>query len=106
MANVPSVECNLVSLREVLLQLMIVWYSLSVGTMLDGEPIINLPPKTIELKKVDFTTEERNFYSKLESDSRAQFAVSVHVEVFCDLTQAIYSFITFISLYVHVCRYW
>ncbi|KAK7400514.1 hypothetical protein VNO78_11723 [Psophocarpus tetragonolobus] len=43
------------------------------GTLLDGEPIISLPPKYIELKKVDFSMEERNFYSKLEADSRAQF---------------------------------
>ncbi|XP_062161396.1 helicase-like transcription factor CHR28 isoform X3 [Alnus glutinosa] len=43
------------------------------GTLLDGEPIISLPPKFIELKKVDFSDEERNFYSRLEADSRAQF---------------------------------
>ncbi|XP_022724463.1 helicase-like transcription factor CHR28 isoform X2 [Durio zibethinus] len=43
------------------------------GTLLDGKPIINLPPKVIELKKVEFTNEERDFYSRLESDSRAQF---------------------------------
>ncbi|MBA0720376.1 hypothetical protein Golax_007998 [Gossypium laxum] len=43
------------------------------ATLLDGKPIINLPPKVIELKKVEFTEEERDFYSKLESDSRAQF---------------------------------
>ncbi|XP_022639293.1 helicase-like transcription factor CHR28 isoform X2 [Vigna radiata var. radiata] len=43
------------------------------GTLLDGEPIISLPPKYIELKKVDFSTEERDFYYKLEADSRAQF---------------------------------
>ncbi|KAD4982373.1 hypothetical protein R6Q59_001972 [Mikania micrantha] len=43
------------------------------ATMLDGEPIISLPPKTINLKKVDFTPEEREFYCRLESDSRAQF---------------------------------
>ncbi|KAG6638596.1 hypothetical protein I3843_10G045400 [Carya illinoinensis] len=42
-------------------------------TLLDGEPIISLPPKLIELKKVDFSVEERNFYSRLEADSRAQF---------------------------------
>lgn len=45
------------------------------GTMLDGEPIINLPPKSVELKRVSFSTEERDFYSKLEADSRAQFKV-------------------------------
>ncbi|XVF25859.1 hypothetical protein REPUB_Repub13aG0250200 [Reevesia pubescens] len=43
------------------------------GTLLDGKPIINLPPKVIELKKVEFTEKERDFYSRLETDSRAQF---------------------------------
>ncbi|XP_062096394.1 helicase-like transcription factor CHR28 [Humulus lupulus] len=43
------------------------------GTLLDGEPIINLPPKHVELKKVEFSKEERDFYSRLEADSRAQF---------------------------------
>ncbi|CAK7350660.1 unnamed protein product [Dovyalis caffra] len=43
------------------------------GTLLDGEPIINLPPKVVQLKKVDFTEEERDFYTRLEIDSRAQF---------------------------------
>ncbi|KAL6538643.1 hypothetical protein OROGR_012631 [Orobanche gracilis] len=46
------------------------------STFIDGEPIINLPPKTIELKKVDFSMDERNFYCRLEADSRAQFAES------------------------------
>ncbi|PIA25059.1 hypothetical protein AQUCO_12900001v1 [Aquilegia coerulea] len=45
------------------------------GTLLDGEPIINLPPKSVELRRVDFSMEERDFYSKLEADSRAQFKV-------------------------------
>ncbi|KAJ9563119.1 hypothetical protein OSB04_008279 [Centaurea solstitialis] len=44
------------------------------ATLLDGEPIISLPPKTINLKKVEFTAEERDFYCRLEADSRAQFA--------------------------------
>ncbi|XP_028775534.1 helicase-like transcription factor CHR28 [Neltuma alba] len=43
------------------------------GTLLDGEPIITLPPKYVQLKKVDFSREERDFYSRLEADSRAQF---------------------------------
>lgn len=43
------------------------------GTLLDGEPIIKLPPKKINLTKVDFSTEERDFYTKLEADSRSQF---------------------------------
>ncbi|KAF8411198.1 hypothetical protein HHK36_003742 [Tetracentron sinense] len=45
------------------------------GTLLDGKPIINLPPKTVELKKVVFSKEERDFYNRLEADSRAQFKV-------------------------------
>ncbi|KAK1422654.1 hypothetical protein QVD17_17940 [Tagetes erecta] len=44
------------------------------GTLLKGEPIISLPPKTIILKRVDFSAEERGFYHKLEAESRAQFA--------------------------------
>ncbi|CAL1372727.1 unnamed protein product [Linum trigynum] len=43
------------------------------ATLLDGEPIITLPPKFIELKRVEFTDEERCFYSRLENDSRDQF---------------------------------
>ncbi|XP_051130364.1 helicase-like transcription factor CHR28 isoform X2 [Andrographis paniculata] len=43
------------------------------GTMIDGKPIISLPPKIIQLRKVDFSLEERTFYDKLEADSRQQF---------------------------------
>ncbi|CAL9090980.1 unnamed protein product [Musa textilis] len=43
------------------------------GTVIDGEPILKLPPKSICLKKVDFSHEEREFYLKLEADSRQQF---------------------------------
>ncbi|KAL0375485.1 UNVERIFIED_CONTAM: Helicase-like transcription factor CHR28 [Sesamum radiatum] len=43
------------------------------GTLIDGEPIITLPPKKIHLTRVDFSLEERTFYNKLEADSRKQF---------------------------------
>lgn len=43
------------------------------GTLIDGKPIIILPPKTINLTSVDFSTEERAFYVKLEADSRSRF---------------------------------
>ncbi|KAG2665283.1 hypothetical protein I3760_15G001100 [Carya illinoinensis] len=43
------------------------------GTLIDGEPIIKLPPKKINLTKVNFSIEERAFYTKLEADSRTQF---------------------------------
>ncbi|KAJ4867336.1 SNF2 domain-containing protein / helicase domain-containing protein / zinc finger protein-related [Raphanus sativus] len=42
-------------------------------TLLDGQPIINLPPKKINLKRVDFSVEERSFYKKLEAESQSQF---------------------------------
>ncbi|KAJ4798439.1 hypothetical protein LUZ62_049685 [Rhynchospora pubera] len=45
------------------------------GSLLDGKPIISLPPKTVSLKKVRFSPDERSFYSALESESRAQFKV-------------------------------
>ncbi|KAH6832386.1 SNF2 domain-containing protein / helicase domain-containing protein / zinc finger protein-like protein [Perilla frutescens var. hirtella] len=43
------------------------------GTLIDGKPIINLPPKKVHLTKVEFSSEERAFYEKLEFDSRKQF---------------------------------
>ncbi|CAN6481877.1 unnamed protein product [Victoria cruziana] len=43
------------------------------GTFIDGEPIINLPPKSVCLKKVKFSLEERIFYSNLEAESRLEF---------------------------------
>ncbi|KAG8043599.1 hypothetical protein GUJ93_ZPchr0458g22815 [Zizania palustris] len=42
-------------------------------TLIDGEPIIKLPPKTIQLSKIDFTQEERSFYMMLEEGSREKF---------------------------------
>ncbi|XP_077219521.1 helicase-like transcription factor CHR28 isoform X2 [Tasmannia lanceolata] len=45
------------------------------GTLIDGEPIVNLPPKSVSLKKVVFSEQERAFYSKLEAESREQFKV-------------------------------
>ena len=53
----------------------ILWGSFSVGTLLDGEPIISLPPKSVELKKVEYLEEKQDFYSRLEADSQAQFQV-------------------------------
>ncbi|XP_076882624.1 helicase-like transcription factor CHR28 [Bidens hawaiensis] len=41
--------------------------------LIDGKPIINLPPKTINLTAIDFSPEERAFYQKLEAESRSRF---------------------------------
>ncbi|CAF2077518.1 unnamed protein product [Brassica napus] len=43
------------------------------GTLLDGQPLINLPPKKVNLNKVDFSVEELSFYKKLEAESRFFF---------------------------------
>ncbi|KAH7293668.1 hypothetical protein KP509_28G036100 [Ceratopteris richardii] len=42
---------------------------------IDGEPIINLPEKVVCLEQVDFTSEERAFYTALETQSREQFQI-------------------------------
>ncbi|XP_012459511.1 helicase-like transcription factor CHR28 isoform X3 [Gossypium raimondii] len=43
------------------------------ATLIDGEPIIKLPPKSIHMSKVEFSSEERAFYNQLEADSRSLF---------------------------------
>lgn len=50
--------------------------------MIDGQPIIELPPKTIHLSKVEFSSEERAFYTKLEADSRTKFKVHSVIYLF------------------------
>jgi SNF2 family DNA or RNA helicase len=36
-------------------------------SLIDGKPIINLPPKTEEIQHVVFSEDERAFYNALES---------------------------------------
>ncbi|KAG0481487.1 hypothetical protein HPP92_012345 [Vanilla planifolia] len=45
------------------------------GSLIDGKPIITLPPKIVNLKRVDFSKEELDFYLALEAESREQFKV-------------------------------
>ncbi|XP_068640217.1 helicase-like transcription factor CHR28 isoform X2 [Aristolochia californica] len=42
-------------------------------TQIDGRPVLQLPPKSVSLKKVNFSPQERAFYSSLEADFRSQF---------------------------------
>ncbi|XP_026460206.1 helicase-like transcription factor CHR28 [Papaver somniferum] len=42
-------------------------------TLIDGKPIVTLPPKSISLMKIELSTEERSFYSQLEARSSSQF---------------------------------
>lgn len=69
----------------VIFRLLIPICCIFLGTLIDGKPIVDLPPKTIQLTKVDFSIEERSFYKKLEADSRSQFKV-------CLLFNLYYSF--------------
>lgn len=43
------------------------------GTKIDGKPIVALPPKSILLKELHFSMEERSFYVGLEANYRARF---------------------------------
>ncbi|TVY42355.1 putative ATP-dependent helicase [Lachnellula occidentalis] len=42
-------------------------------SQIDGKPIINLPPKTIETQHVVFSDDELSFYQALESKTQIQF---------------------------------
>jgi SNF2 family DNA or RNA helicase len=42
-------------------------------SLIDGKPIINLPPKTEEIQHVVFSEEEQEFYNSLENKVQIQF---------------------------------
>ncbi|PPQ65989.1 hypothetical protein CVT26_010649 [Gymnopilus dilepis] len=42
-------------------------------SMLDGEILVNLPPKKVELIKLEFSEEEREIYNMVEARSQAKF---------------------------------
>lgn len=42
-------------------------------SLIDGKPLITLPPKTEEITHVVFSEDEKAFYSALEGKSRIQF---------------------------------
>ncbi|TFK47603.1 P-loop containing nucleoside triphosphate hydrolase protein [Heliocybe sulcata] len=42
-------------------------------SMLDGKRLVELPPKTVELRKLEFTTDEREIYNMVEVKSQAVF---------------------------------
>ncbi|KAL2323933.1 hypothetical protein Fmac_022991 [Flemingia macrophylla] len=71
--KVPIHKCPEQGYKKLQAVLRAIMLRRTKGTLLDGKPIITLPPKTTRLSKVDFSIEERAFYTKLESDSRHQF---------------------------------
>jgi hypothetical protein len=40
---------------------------------IDGKPTVDLPPRTVELREVDFDEEERDFYTSLEEKTATMF---------------------------------
>ncbi|KAL3677114.1 hypothetical protein R1sor_027062 [Riccia sorocarpa] len=42
-------------------------------TLIDGEPIVKLPPRIVAMEEVEFDEEEREFYSDLEYNSREKY---------------------------------
>uniref|UniRef100_A0A7I4BII7 SNF2 family DNA-dependent ATPase n=1 Tax=Physcomitrium patens TaxID=3218 RepID=A0A7I4BII7_PHYPA len=42
-------------------------------SLLDGKPIVNLPPRIVKLQQAEFSLDERSFYENLEIESREQF---------------------------------
>jgi len=68
-------HCHLVLYWLWYLSLIYSWTVVLTETLIDGEPILKLPAKTIQLSKIDFTPEERAFYLTLEEGSRQKFKV-------------------------------
>lgn len=54
-----------------------------VDTLIDGKPIITLPPRMIHLTRVKFSSEEQNFYDKLEAESCKQFKAYAAAGTIC-----------------------
>ncbi|KAJ9179608.1 hypothetical protein P3X46_011378 [Hevea brasiliensis] len=70
---VPISRNSLHGYKKIQVVLRAIMLCRTKGTLIDGEPIIKLPPKSICLTKVDFSMEERAFYTQLEADSRSKF---------------------------------
>ena len=68
-------HCHLFLYWSWYLSLIYSWTVVHTETLIDGEPILKLPAKTIQLSKIDFTPEERAFYVTLEEGSRQKFKV-------------------------------
>ncbi|XP_042050150.1 helicase-like transcription factor CHR28 isoform X1 [Salvia splendens] len=69
----PIARDSIVGYQKLQLVLRNILLRRTKGDLIDGKPIINLPPKKVHLKRVEFSVEERAFYEKLELDSRKQF---------------------------------
>ncbi len=43
--------------------------------MIDGEPVVKLPPRELSLVKQQFSKQEQTFYAELQKESAAKFKV-------------------------------
>ncbi len=43
--------------------------------MIDGEPVVKLPPRELSLVKQQFSKQEQSFYAQLQKESAAKFKV-------------------------------
>ncbi|CAH8355532.1 unnamed protein product [Eruca vesicaria subsp. sativa] len=71
--KVPFIRNEKLGYKKLQAVLRAVMLRRTKGALLDGQPLINLPPKKVNLNKVDFSVEERSFYKKLEEELRSQF---------------------------------
>ncbi|KAF2587121.1 hypothetical protein F2Q70_00036923 [Brassica cretica] len=69
------------------------------GTLLDGQPLINLPPKKVNLNTVDFSVEELSFYKKLEAESRFFFQFILGLKSMLDFVPDKMKFYIFCKAY-------
>ena len=64
--NVEGVGALRIALRAVTLRR-------TKATLIDGRPIVDLPPRTVEIREVAFDESERDFYSALENNACTLF---------------------------------
>lgn len=59
-----------------------VFLFICAATKIDGQPIVKLPERIVNLRQAEFSDEERAFYNDLENESRKQFQVPAPYHLF------------------------
>ncbi|KAK9839761.1 hypothetical protein WJX84_000502 [Apatococcus fuscideae] len=71
--NQPSLQERKEGFRELRIALQSITMRRLKSDKINGRPIITLPPKTIEIRELEFTPEEMDFYESMEKQSQARF---------------------------------
>ncbi|XP_024520679.1 helicase-like transcription factor CHR28 [Selaginella moellendorffii] len=71
----PITRNPVLGYKKLQLILQVVMLRRTKATLIDGQPIVNLPPRFVCLQQAEFSEEERIFYNSLELESRRQFQV-------------------------------